>query len=219
MPFELGSDVNLTGFFTDPGAEDTHTATWKWGDGQTTAVSTSGYTVGGSHTYNSPGVYTVTLTVTDDDGGFGNLSYQYVVVYDPIGGFATGGGWYNTPGGKANFGINAKYHPDVKIPYGNTEFKVGDLKFKSTAYDWLVVSAERAKYKGIGTINNAGEFGFLVTVIDGKISGVEDLIRIKIWDLATGDIVYDSQPGYPNTAHPTTKIGGGSIVIHKDRAK
>ena len=134
-------------------------------------------------------------------------------------GFITGGGWFNTPDGKANFGFNAKYYVDEIIPNGNTKFQVNGMKFKATSYDWLVVSAERAQYKGIGTINNAGEFGFLVTVIDGKISGVEDLIRIKIWDLATGDIVYDSQPGYPNTAHPTTKIGGGSIVIHKDRAK
>ena len=38
---------------------------------------------------------------------------------------------------------------------------------------------------------------------------------MKIWDLATGDIVYDNQMGADDNGDPTTVIGGGSIVIHK----
>ena len=45
--------------------------------------------------------------------------------------------------------------------------------------------------------------------------GTKDKFRIKIWDKATGDIVYDNLAGAADTADPTTVIGGGSIVIHK----
>jgi len=55
-----------------------------------------------------------------------------------------------------------------------------------------------------------------VTVIDGQASGGGgvDKFRIKIWDKATGQVVYDNQPGDPDNADATTVIGGGSIVIH-----
>jgi hypothetical protein len=51
-------------------------------------------------------------------------------------------------------------------------------------------------------------------MIDGKISGGEDLFRIKIWDSATGETVYDNQPGASDDADPITELGGGSIVVH-----
>jgi PKD repeat protein len=65
--------LNFTGNFTDVGTLDTHTAVWDWGDSTTsggTVVESGGSgTVTDTHTYSTPGVYTVTLTVTDDDTG------------------------------------------------------------------------------------------------------------------------------------------------------
>ena len=60
--------------------------------------------------------------------------------------------------GKANFGFVSKYQKGVNIPTGSTEFqfKAGDLHFKSTAYDWLVITGHSAKFKGEGTINGTG---------------------------------------------------------------
>ncbi|HUG16876.1 MAG TPA: hypothetical protein VMM78_17850, partial [Thermomicrobiales bacterium] len=60
-------------------------------------------------------------------------------------------------------------------------------------------------------------YGFMLTAIDGQVNGGggTDTFRIKIWDLATGDIVYDNQLGDSDDADATTKLGGGSIVIHK----
>ncbi len=62
-----GDLVNFSGSFTDPGTLDTHTIAWDFGDGNGTVG-----TLTPSHTYAEDGVYTVTLTVTDDDGGIGS---------------------------------------------------------------------------------------------------------------------------------------------------
>ncbi len=43
--------------------------------------------------YAAAGVYTVTVTITDDDTGVhSNSTTQMLVIYDPNGGFVTGGG-------------------------------------------------------------------------------------------------------------------------------
>ena len=100
-PVKVNTLVTATAPFTDPGIEDTHTAS---GVGRRHDLGRHGHggqrlrTATGSHTYTVPGVYTVTLTVTDDDGGSDQSVFQYVVVYDPTAGFVTGGGWINSPG-------------------------------------------------------------------------------------------------------------------------
>ena len=59
-----GSVVSFSGGFTDPG-DDTHTIEWSFGDGSPAVTGTLTPT----HVYADDGIYTVTLTVTDDDGG------------------------------------------------------------------------------------------------------------------------------------------------------
>ena len=59
-----GSTVNFTGSFTDVGVNDTHTIMWDFGDSNSVSD-----TLTPTHSYADDGVYTVTLTVTDDDGG------------------------------------------------------------------------------------------------------------------------------------------------------
>ena len=121
--------------------------------------------------------------------------------------------------GKATFGFVAKYKKGADVPTGNTEFqfKVADLNFKSTSYDWLVVAGKKAMYKGVGTINGEREYKFMLSAIDGDLQGGDgiDMFRIKIWDTVTGEVVYDNQLGASDDAEPTTSLGGGSIVIHK----
>lgn len=77
-------DVQLA-TFSDGGVLDTHTATVDWGDGTAVDVGTVNQgagTVDGSHIYDVKGTYTVTVTVTDDDGGVGSATLQIEVVED-----------------------------------------------------------------------------------------------------------------------------------------
>jgi PKD repeat protein len=69
-----GETVNFYGYFTDPGC-DSHSYNWNFGDGSPTITSSTTPT----HIYCDNGVYTVTLTVTDDDGGIGTDSVSITV--------------------------------------------------------------------------------------------------------------------------------------------
>ena len=232
-PVPVDTVINVSGNFTDPGFLDTHTAEWHWGDSTTSPgtiseVNGSG-NVTGSHAYTEPGVYTVSLNVTDDDGGWDTTVFEYVVVYDPSAGFVTGGGWISSPEGaympdpalvgKATFGFVSRYKKGAKIPTGETEFqfKVADLNFHSSSYQWLVIAGPNAKYKGSGTINGEGEYGFMLTATDEMLtpSTDVDMFRIKIWDITTGFIIYDNEMGESDDSYACQEIGGGSIVIHK----
>jgi PKD repeat protein len=234
-PLALSSSASVTASFTDAGSLDIHTCTISWDDGTSSpgTVTESGGSGSctASRTYTASGVYTVGITVSDDDAASAVSKFEYVVVYDPGAGFVTGGGWINSPAGayaadltmtgRANFGFVSKYQKGANIPTGQTEFqfKAGNLNFHSTIYDWLVVAGAKAQYKGSGTINGAGDYGFLLTATDGQVSGGEgvDKFRIKIMDKAAETVVYDNVNGVSDdidAANPQA-IGGGSIVIHK----
>ena len=230
-PIIVDGSIDVSASFTDPGILDSHTAVWDWGDETTSTgmvIETDGSGVASdSHSYNTPGVYEVMITVNDKDGGSGTvIAAHYVVVYDPSAGFVTGGGWIDsTEGayvadasltGKANFGFVSRYKKGATAPTGQTEFqfKVADLNFHSTTYDWLVVAGTKAQYKGSGTINGEGNYGFMLTATDAQIKDNPDKFRIKIWEI-DGEMVYDNNVGAGDSADPATVLGGGSIVIHK----
>ena len=104
-PTALGAAISITAQFIDPGTLDTHTTLIDWGNGISSAgtVNPVTRTVTASYTYPATGVYMVTVKVTDKDGGFHTAKITdfttYVVIYDPNGGFVTGGGWFNSPAG------------------------------------------------------------------------------------------------------------------------
>jgi hypothetical protein len=169
------------------------------------------------------GVYKVCVRGTDTLDNVGAQECAFLVAYDPSGGFVTGGGWIDSPEGayapdpslvgKANFGFVSKYKKGATEPTGNTEFqfKVADLNFKSTSYEWLVITGgDAAKFKGEGTINGEGSYKFMLWAGDGT----PDTFRIRIWieDETTAEegVTYDNK-----VDDGDQPIGGGSVVVHK----
>ena len=230
-PVQVNTSISTSANFIDQGTLDMHTAFWDWGDGTTNAgmvsESNGSGSVTGSHTYTSAGVYTVTLTVSDEDGASGSNLFQYVVVYDPSAGFVTGGGNFTSPAGalvsdpsatgKVIFGFNSKYTSDSTSPTGSTmfNFNVGSFNFSSNNYSWLVVSPPKAQLKGTGTVNGSGNYTFFLTVIDGSLSGTEnESIRMQVLN-SNNNVIYDNQSGAPSNADPATVINGGNIIIHQ----
>ncbi|HEV8636009.1 MAG TPA: hypothetical protein VG370_17430, partial [Chloroflexota bacterium] len=191
-------------------------------------VATSTRTASASHTYAAASVNELRITVTDDDGGVAATTYQYVVIFDPNGGYVAGSGWIQSgPGaylanpsltGTARFGFNSKYQKGVSVPTGSTDFSfsVGGFSFKSTSYEWLVVQNYKAQYKGVGQVNGQGDYGFQITAIDGQllVTKEPDRFRIRIWDRATGQVVYDNRRGDDPNGEASTAIDGGNITIH-----
>jgi VCBS repeat-containing protein len=245
--YAVGTPVTFTGTFTDQGTQDTHNFScttvgqctyWQF---DTTRVAATNITelngtgsVSNTYTFNTPGVYLVSLFVRDDDGGVGSATTvngafnAMVVIYDPNAGFVTGGGyithqaaWSPTTtvnGGKDNFGFVAKYKNGASTPDGETEFQCKDcnINFHSTSLDWLIVTTitggQKAWYQGSGTINGSGDYRFQVTLID---KGSTDYMRIKIWNKTSGAIIYDNQPLAADGSDPVALTQGGNLVIHK----
>jgi hypothetical protein len=65
---DWGRLVAFNGQATDPGAGDQSTLEWTWDFGDGSPSASGGATV--LHSYATPGEYTATLTVSDDDGGW-----------------------------------------------------------------------------------------------------------------------------------------------------
>jgi hypothetical protein len=173
------------------------------------------------------GVYHLQVHGSDELGNVASEKSIVLIVYDPAGA-TTGNGSIKSPigaytadpklTGKAKFKFDIQYQIGDKVPIGQTEFvfSAADMTFKSTSYDWLVVSESTARCKGAGTINNSGKYGFLLIVVDesGRGKGVSERFRIKIWEKTTGKTVYDNNLGYPEDIKPTTVVTSGSVNVH-----
>jgi len=75
--------ITFDGGFTDVGALDTHTATLDYGDGSPLDTTTYGASGQGgnpdTYAFAAPGTYSVTYTVTDDDGGSASVTVKVTV--------------------------------------------------------------------------------------------------------------------------------------------
>lgn len=216
--YPVGSTVALSGSFTDPGVKDTHTAQWSLDalttPGAVTETNGSG-SVGGSYTFTTPGVYSVTLTVTDNAGAAGSATTvggapALIVVFDPNNGQATGGGWVGgSDKAKTTFAFTAKYQKGSLG--GNVTAQLPSGSLKATALQWLVVAGSKLQLRGDATLDGAAGYSFLLTATVSP-----DAFRLKVWRTGDGSVVYDNVPGASDDidlASPQP-LGGGNIAVH-----
>ncbi len=236
-PVEVGTEVFVVVDFVDENLDDTHTAIFDWGDGVVQPglvdfADGQGYATG-AHTYDTTGVFIVTVIVTDAGGLSDQAEHRYIIVYDPKSEFVTGGGWIASPEGafspepeligKAHFGFVAMYKKNGE-PQGAIalDFPAAMIELFSDQVNWLVIDGAEARFSGVGTINETGEYGFWISMFDAKLTADRsdsDLIRVRIWEVSTGTPVYDNEYWADPTDVPTTELGGGQVVIHKPKGK
>ncbi len=230
-PVQVNNATTASASFTDADTADTHTATWNWGDiingnpdittGTVTESNGSG-SVSDNHTYTTAGVYTVTLTVTDNHGATGQSTFQFVSVYNPTSqGLFTAGQHFTSPAGAytantsltgtVKFGLSYKYQGTM--PVGDRQFTMNfpaaNLLFNATTVSSLVIANNVATLTGTGTINGGSTtYNFLVVGVNGGN------IRVQITDPSNNNaVIYDTQPGDPATATPTTSVTG-NVIAH-----
>jgi len=86
-PVPQGTAITATANFIYENSTAMHNATWDWGDGNTSwgiVNESNGLgNITGSHTYTSPGTFTINLTVTDTATGRSNSAVKNVTVNPP----------------------------------------------------------------------------------------------------------------------------------------
>jgi endonuclease/exonuclease/phosphatase family metal-dependent hydrolase len=231
--YRAGTTVALHAPFTDAGINDTHTCTVAWDDGFTESYPAADGTCDRTHTYAHAGMYTISTAVTDDDSGTDSKTVLSVV-FDPNGGFVTGGGFLDSPAGsltttpsattKLHIELNPRYHngDSGPAPSGGkvkASLNGGGLRLDSSALDWLVVTPDhKTAIKGTGSVNGQDGYGFVVYGYDTD----PDSLRLVVWPLSYGTIpgtgtVYDNRPaaGYDLDQADPQSLANGSLKIHQ----
>jgi hypothetical protein len=165
--------------FTDVGTSDTHTATVDWGDGSSVVTGTvdqAANTVSGSHTYTSSGIFTVTVTVTDDDGGVDSDTLAITVTN-------------NAPVVSAGPDVAVSKDDTVNLaPATFTDTEAGDTH--TAMIDWGdgssvatgTVDQTAHTVSGSHTYTSTGVFTVTVTVSDGDKTG-SDILTVGVTSL------------------------------------
>ena len=164
-------------------------------------------------------MYEVTLTVTDNNNASDSEVFQYISAYNPTPqGLFTGVRMFNSPlgavpnqptlTGQVKFGVTTKYD-NQNLPTGKVSmnFSAANIEFEASTITVLVTSNGKATLRGTGTINETGNYTFLITGLDSST----DKIRFQIKDDTA--VIYDSQPGAADTIDPTTSITAGQIIV------
>ena len=193
--------VSFSAIFTDPGTLDKHKATIDWGDGKIDTIDPATSPINASHTYKKDdGVYTVTVTVTDDNGGKDSKSFKITV---------------NNVAPVIVVGNDKTANEGEIVTISATFTDVGVLDTHTATIYWgddtPVMTTAVSSQNGSGTITGShtytksGTYVVTVTVTDDD----------KGSDSGKFTIVVSSRPMTVNTISPNSgqMAGGTKIVI------
>ena len=186
-----GASVVLNASFSNPGGLDTHTIQWQVAatNGQSIPIGT---TSAFNFTPNDNGVYTVTLTVTDDDGGV--TSDMVVVTVN------------NVAPQNVNAGPDRNAIEGETVTLGVSFTDPGVIDSHSVAWDILrnslpFAAGTGADFSFIPT--DDGTYNVTVTVTDSDGSATTDTTRITAANAAPT----------ANAGGPYSLVEGGSVTL------
>lgn len=205
-----GALLTFAAGFKDSDLRDAHTASWSWGDGNTSAGSVASARgsggVSGQHTYSTPGVYKVRLTVSDS-GGERSVAQSTVVVGES-GIVLAGDGRFLSPRGASRLASHDagiarfSFHSAGDASHGGGKaairFSAPGIEFDSGGYDALAHDPAGVRYEGSGVLNGRHGYRFALSVVrDGATADASRIhVRITHRDAVTGAEVLD----YDNAA-------------------
>jgi hypothetical protein len=234
--FKVGDQVVLDAPFTDAANDKISTCRVDYDqNGQTVYTwQTTTRSCGGYHIFNRPGMYTIEVQVTDDDGGTGTARVL-VIAYDPDGGWTNVNGAIPTPAGALTSNpsatgqtwvhMEAKYHTSTNPPAGHLRAWVTGTGFQldPTALAWLVVTADgKVAVRGTGTVSGVGGYQFLLYGYDG-CQGITttcqpgaDRIRLVVWSGSDRPALYDNARSdeYDIDRITLTNLTSGVVQTH-----
>jgi PKD repeat protein len=203
-----GSDVCMIGYFTDPGALDTHTIVWDFGDG-----ATASGTLNPVHIYADDGVYTVTLTVTDDDGDPGSDTRTVTV--------------YNVPP-LVDAGPDQAANEGEAVAFAGSFDDPGTLDTHSIAWDFGDGTTDTGVLAPTHIYADDGVYTVTLTVADDDEGMDSDTLVVTVHNVAPsvdagpdqatneGEVVYFggnfSDPGVLDTHTITWDLGDGTAA-------
>jgi PKD repeat protein len=180
-------EVELNGSFTDPGVLDKHSIEWDLGDG-TKILDT----LVPMHTYHEPGTYTVRLTVTDDDGGEGNDTFQ-ITVRD-----------VTSPSAVSPGDLDVEQGDTIVLDGRGSHDNVGIVSYRwSFLYDGQMETLEGATREF--TFDVPGNYKVRLVVTDA--AGLEDQV-----DLMVNVVDINDPPEFLNEVPPQVDIYEDEIV-------
>jgi uncharacterized repeat protein (TIGR01451 family) len=178
---------------------------------QTATVSGGGIggTLNASCTFTNVPVDVYELVISVGGTFYTGSSSSTLAVFDPNGGFTTGGGTITHNGVNANFSFNAKYKNNGSLD-GTLLYiehrSTGDVKVQGSVAHTLAVSGNGAVFVMDVTLNGVSGYSAIVAVVDNGEPGSNDTFALAL----TGP---GNTPVTDLTFTPIT-ISGGNIQIH-----
>jgi len=216
-PAAVGTSITVTANVDDTTTGDSNIASAEYSldNGPWTAMSASDgvfdeiseNVIADFVTPSEPGIYDLCVRGTDELGNVGEPECIMSVVYDPSGGFVTGGGWIDSPAGA--------YYPSDLPYYDGSYYEIVQLE-PALTFAEVREAAEAMMYSTcksahLATITSQGEYdavlGLFDTWQDATLGGYQDedaLVANEGWQWVT-DEPFDFEiqrdwwyPGEPN---------------------